>query len=53
MGFESEDEEDEEEEEEKWSNEDKDLMTPSVNLIKAAKVSTVAISILHLAFCTL
>lgn len=26
------------EEDEKWSNEDKDLIGPSVNLIKAAKV---------------
>lgn len=28
----------EDEEDEKWSNEDKDLIGPSVNLIKAAKV---------------
>ncbi|XP_042882372.1 cyclin-D1-binding protein 1 homolog [Penaeus japonicus] len=33
-----EEEEMEEEEEEKWSNEDKDLIGPSVNLIKAAKI---------------
>ncbi|KAK3863925.1 hypothetical protein Pcinc_030341 [Petrolisthes cinctipes] len=36
LGIDSEDEE--EEEEEKWSNEDKDLITPAVHLVKAAKI---------------